>query len=133
VWAFARIPSASCRKPLVCFRVESATIPKISRAPAPVGKAAHQAQLQLGSSAESAGKAPVIDVSLELVTLLAPSVGQEKAVDSIAQAARAHSIKLPMVTRDQALAILDTLGTSPGLLGVAARVGKARFLLRRAT
>jgi hypothetical protein len=57
-------------------------------------------------------------------------VGEEKAKEAILQAAKALGLSSTELTRAEALQVLDVMAKSPGLLGVAARFGKARFLLR---
>jgi hypothetical protein len=65
----------------------------------------------------------------ELFALLAPSVGEEKAREAIAQTASSLHLPSTDLTRAHALAIMEELAKSPGLLGVAARLGMARFVL----
>jgi hypothetical protein len=110
----------------------------ISVTPSLVGVAARYARLRLDladappkSDREPPPRAvQKQEVSVDLLELIAPSVGEEKAKEAILQAARALGISPHEVTREIALQILDFLAKSPGLLGVAARFGKARFLLR---
>jgi hypothetical protein len=66
----------------------------------------------------------------ELVTLLAPTVGQEKSEETIATAARLKRITDESVTREQALAIFELLTETPGIIGVSARFAKVRMMLR---
>ena len=69
-------------------------------------------------------------VTDDLMSLLAPSLGEEKAREAIQQTSRMLQLPSTGLTRDHALAILEEMAKAPGLLGVAARLGTARFLLR---
>ena len=73
-----------------------------------------------------AGRIPLADV----LSLLAPSLGEEKAMEVIVQVAKTLRLAPTELTRPGALAILDAMASSSGLLGVVARLGKTRFLLR---
>jgi hypothetical protein len=72
---------------------------------------------------------PVSD-HVDLLPLLAPAIGSEKARDAIAVAARACGID-PMgrMSQRDALAVLDEMTKLDGIVGVVARFAKARFLL----
>lgn len=107
-----------------------------------VGVAARYAKLRLDRftptpfAAQSAAPRPNRPASWrpspmteDLLALLAPSVGEEKAREAIAQTAKALHLPSTALTRAHALAIMEELAKSPGLLGVAARLGMARFLL----
>jgi hypothetical protein len=106
----------------------------ISTVPGIVGVAARYARLRLdradptpSSSARASNAAP--EIWKELLALLAPSVGEDKAHDAIVHAAKTLSMSVTELTREQAVQVLDLMANSVGLLGVAARFGKARFLL----
>jgi hypothetical protein len=73
---------------------------------------------------------PPASVSDDLMSLLAPSLGEDKAREAILHTSRALHLSSAGLTRDDALAILEEMAKAPGLLGVAARLGTARFLLR---
>jgi hypothetical protein len=112
----------------------------ISAAPGIVGVAGRYARLRLDhvnqpppSSARSSTTplSATAEPAKDLLGLLAPSVGEEKAKEAILQAAKALGLSSTDLTRPEALQILDVMAKSPGLLGVAARFGKARFLLRQ--
>jgi hypothetical protein len=66
----------------------------------------------------------------ELVTLIAPTIGQEKAAESIAFALRVKGIVEEKLTQEQALAVFEVLSQNEGLVGVTARFAKARLVLR---
>jgi hypothetical protein len=66
----------------------------------------------------------------ELVTLIAPTIGQEKATESIAFVLRLKGIVEDKLTQEQALAIFEVLSQSEGIVGVTARFAKARLVLR---
>jgi hypothetical protein len=128
-------PSDSLRREQVI-----AIFDAISLAPGLVGVAGRYARLRLdhvnmvapggarGAVDTESGAGP--EISTELLGLLAPSVGEEKAKEGLAQAARGLSLSPTELTREGALRVLDVMAKLPGLPGVAARFGKARFLLR---
>ncbi len=66
----------------------------------------------------------------ELVTLIAPTIGQEKAAESIAFAIRLKGIVEDKLTQEQALAVFEVLSQNEGIVGVTARFAKARLVLR---
>jgi hypothetical protein len=65
----------------------------------------------------------------ELIALLSPSLGLERAASSVIFAARQMGHEL---TRSDALMVLDTLAESPGLPGIAARFAKSHLILNHA-
>ncbi|MFO0659050.1 MAG: hypothetical protein U0165_04370 [Polyangiaceae bacterium] len=66
----------------------------------------------------------------EIAAIFAPTLGEEKARDLIARfAEKQHFGARGSV--DQALGILEALALEPGIVGVTARFGKARLILRR--
>jgi hypothetical protein len=69
--------------------------------------------------------APVVD----LLALLAPALGAEKARDATEAAAAKIGADVQALTRDDALRVLDVLASTEGIVGVVARFAKARFLL----
>jgi hypothetical protein len=68
----------------------------------------------------------------ELVAFFTPSVGEEKARESVGTAlSRLHFTDKTQLDRAESLAVLDEIAAAPGIVGVAARFAKARILLRR--
>lgn len=67
--------------------------------------------------------------AVDLLPLLAPALGTEKARDAVTTSALRHRFDPQSLTRDQALAVLDDLANTEGIVGVVARFAKARFLL----
>ena len=65
----------------------------------------------------------------QMVSLLAPSLGEERSRDAIAAAAEQLGVKVPQCTRENALAILESLSTDAGLIGIVARLAKAQLRL----
>jgi hypothetical protein len=63
----------------------------------------------------------------EVVALLAPTLGQEKSEEVVAEAARSLGILVDEFSASRAVALLDTLGKAPGMVGVAARFARTRF------
>ena len=66
----------------------------------------------------------------DVVALLAPSIGQERATELIEGACRKLRIAGDSLTRTQMEAILDDLALTPGVVGAVARFAKARALLK---
>jgi hypothetical protein len=58
---------------------------------------------------------------------LAPALGQEKSDQLVAEAMLSLRLAGEDLALDQALAVLDRLGATPGLVGVTARFARARL------
>jgi hypothetical protein len=70
--------------------------------------------------------APVVD----LIPLIAPALGAEKARDAVDAAAARRGVDSSMpLSHEDALAVLDEMAQVEGIVGVVARFAKARFLL----
>lgn len=67
--------------------------------------------------------------AVDLLPLLAPALGTEKARDAVTTTAQRMRFDPQSLTREQALTVLDDLAGSEGIVGVVARFAKARFLL----
>jgi hypothetical protein len=67
--------------------------------------------------------------AVDLLPLLAPALGTEKARDAVTTTAHRLRLNPQSLTRDQALSVLDELACTEGIVGVVARFAKARFLL----
>lgn len=67
---------------------------------------------------------------VDLLSLLAPALGAEKARDATEAAAARIGVDAHRLTPDDALRVLEVLASSDGIVGVVARFAKARFLLR---
>lgn len=67
--------------------------------------------------------------AIDLLPLLAPALGTEKARDAVTTGAQRLRFDPQSLSREQALAVLDDLAHSDGIVGVVARFAKARFLL----
>jgi hypothetical protein len=65
----------------------------------------------------------------DILLLLAPALGTEKARDATAEAAARLGLDLTNLTRDEAILLLDDMANVEGIVGVVARFAKARFLL----
>jgi hypothetical protein len=66
----------------------------------------------------------------DIAAIFTSALGEEKARELVARVAE----KQRFGTRgsvDQALAILEALALEPGIVGVTARFGKARLILRK--
>jgi hypothetical protein len=68
----------------------------------------------------------------DLAKLLAQSLGHEKATDAINRAAHAVGIRreVDLLDKKQALAVLEQVAQTPGLVGITARFAKSRLYLR---
>ena len=104
----------------------------IAMAPAPDGGAvaARPEPHSRGDAraARSSGSPPAVDI----VHLIAPALGVEKAREAIESAAARRGIDLSRgLSHDAALSVLDEMTKVEGIVGVVARFAKARFLLAR--
>jgi len=70
------------------------------------------------------------DAAVDLLPFLAPSLGDEKARDVLHQYAKAIGVLPTGLTPDDATALLESMSQASGLLGVVARLTKARLLLK---
>jgi hypothetical protein len=86
-------------------------------------------QFRVGATAPPPpARAPMERV--DLMNLLAPALGAEKARDAIEQAAARRGVDVSTgLSHTGALAILDEMTKVEGIVGVVARFAKARFLL----
>jgi hypothetical protein len=64
---------------------------------------------------------------VDLLPLLAPALGTEKAHDAVAAVAQRMGLNPQSLARDEALAVLDVLAESEGIVGVVARFAKTRL------
>lgn len=71
----------------------------------------------------------------ELVKLLSPSLGQQKAEALVKQAAEELKLRLDPLSRVDALKVMERIADQPGLVGITARFAKSRVHLwtQRAT
>jgi hypothetical protein len=67
--------------------------------------------------------------ALALIELLTPALGTDKANEVVMGEMRRARLG-EMMTRRQAMGVLDALAVLPGIVGITARFAKARFLLR---
>lgn len=61
---------------------------------------------------------------------LSASLGKQKADELVAEAFTALGLTGADVPKDRALAVLEHLAQSPGIVGVTARFAKSRMVLR---
>jgi hypothetical protein len=83
-----------------------------------------------GSSANGAPYGPRLIGRAEIVALLAPSLGEEKAGEIVGSAAASIDLTGELFEKTKALRLLDVLAAVPGIVGVTARFAKARMLLQ---
>jgi hypothetical protein len=72
---------------------------------------------------------PAPTSAIDLVGLLAPALGAEKARDATESSCGKLGFDARTLSRDEALHVLDDLTKNEGIVGVVARFAKARFLL----
>ena len=80
------------------------------------------------SGPHSSQRVPIAYV--DLLSLLAPALGAEKARDATEAAANKLGLDAYRLTKDDALRVLEVLAATEGIVGVVARFAKARFLLQ---
>lgn len=84
---------------------------------------------QIGTRSNS-GPAPAPVTTVDLMPLLAPALGAEKARDAIEAAAARQGVDIATgLSQAGALAVLDEMARIEGIVGVVARFAKARFLI----
>lgn len=66
----------------------------------------------------------------QIVHLLSPALGAEKAEDAVSSACDAVGLWSRELTEDQALRVLEHIAKTPGLVGITARFAKTRMLLQ---
>jgi hypothetical protein len=67
--------------------------------------------------------------AVELVRMLSPSLGQQKAEALIVAAAEALNLRAELLARSDALRIMEKIADQPGLVGITARFAKSRVHL----
>jgi hypothetical protein len=92
-----------------------------------VERALSESSRNLRSSDPSSSKLRL--AAVDLLPLLAPALGTEKARDAVTTSAHRLQLDPQNLSREQALAVLDVLAATDGIVGVVARFAKARFLL----
>jgi hypothetical protein len=65
----------------------------------------------------------------DLIPLLAPAIGVEKAREAIENGCARLGLDPKSLTSENAIAVLDLLAKAEGIVGVVARFAKARYLL----
>ena len=100
-----------------------------ARPPEPQGATAVTARSAFDRRSGSPGHA-FSDAAVDLIPFLAPSLGDEKAREVLQQYAKAMGLLPGGLTRDDANALLESMSQASGLLGVVARLAKARLLLK---
>ncbi|MDB4938722.1 MAG: hypothetical protein JWP87_5694 [Labilithrix sp.] len=87
-----------------------------------------RAELRVGAASPSSSTAPPAVV--DIMHLIAPALGVEKARDAIEHAAARRGVDVATgLSYNGALAVLDEMTKIEGIVGVVARFAKARFLL----
>ncbi len=67
---------------------------------------------------------------IDLISLLSPALGVEKAREATMEAATRLGLDGEVLSREGVLAVLDDLSQKEGIVGVVARFAKTRFLLQ---
>lgn len=105
--------------------------PESTRPPAPAAEvlpASGPLSKQTPPSAPRAAGASV--TADDIAALFAGAMGADKAAEVIHGAARRLGLDPQRFDRTQAMALLDHLAVEPGVVGLCARFGKARLILR---
>jgi hypothetical protein len=83
-----------------------------------------------GAAAQSAPQSLPPSVAIDIMHLIVPALGTEKARQAIEQAAARRGVDIATgLSYNGALAVLDEMANVEGIVGVVARFAKARFLL----
>jgi hypothetical protein len=83
-----------------------------------------------GAAATAAAQSMPPSVAIDIMHLIVPALGTEKAREAIEQAAARCRVDLASgLSYNGALAVLDEMTKVEGIVGVVARFAKARFLL----
>lgn len=104
----------------------------VAGAPLRVGRpefrvVAHPAEAAAPSESAASAAPPA---TVDIMPLLAPALGVEKARDAIEQAAARRGVDVATgLSHNGALAVLEEMTKVEGIVGVVARFAKARFLL----
>jgi hypothetical protein len=110
------------------FAVSRGDVDKLI-ARAPVSERHPRAPSRLAHAASGEGEGAA-KPSVDIVHLIAPALGAEKAREAIETAATRRGISLAKgLSQDDALTVLDEMTKVEGIVGVVARFAKARFLL----
>jgi hypothetical protein len=110
------------------FAVSRGDVDKlVARAPKPQATQVGRPEFRVGSpSPQSAPPPPIVDI----MHLISPALGAEKARDAIEQAAARRGVDVATgLSYNGALSVLDEMTKVEGIVGVVARFAKARFLL----
>ncbi|HEX9622083.1 MAG TPA: hypothetical protein VF989_18180 [Polyangiaceae bacterium] len=74
--------------------------------------------------------APAPNLKEELVRNFSAALGEAKAQQVVSEAVEQSGFAAASLTQKDALAVLDRIAQSPGIVGIAARFIKSRYLLR---
>jgi hypothetical protein len=66
----------------------------------------------------------------DVAALLSSALGTDKALELVAAAATRLGLPADRLDKAAAIALLDQLAAEPGVVGLCARFGKARLILR---
>jgi hypothetical protein len=83
-----------------------------------------------GAAMHSSPQSAPASVTVDIMHLIVPALGTEKARQAIQQAAARRGVDVATgLSYNGALAVLDEMANVEGIVGVVARFAKARFLL----
>ena len=123
---FARSRLDAVRIPPPASAVVPADGPSSPRPPPPSGNLA-----TTGDTPRFAGRQAATTVTAaEVAALLASAMGTEKAREIVLDAVRRLGLAPDRLDKAQAMTLLDHLAAEPGVVGLCARFGKARLILR---
>lgn len=69
----------------------------------------------------------------EVIAALSSSIGEEKARAAVEDTCDSMGVERRTMTRDDALAVLESIADTPGVVGVCARFSRSRFILQWAS
>lgn len=113
------------------FAVSRGDVDKlIAKAPKPVMQAQQIGRPEFRVSSGQTSSTPTLPPAVDIMHLIAPALGTEKARDAIEAAAARRGVDVATgLSYNGALAVLDEMTKVEGIVGVVARFAKARFLL----
>lgn len=111
-------------------RLDSARIPPSVSAMMPAVGPSSTRQPPSSGSPVTGRQVAVSVTATEVAALLASAMGTEKAREIVLDAVRRLGLAADRLDKAQAMTLLDHLAAEPGVVGLCARFGKARLILR---
>lgn len=113
------------------FAVSRGDVEKlVARVPKPAPRSSSGGNDAAPNARDASPRSMPPSAAIDLMHLIVPALGTEKARDALEQAAARRGVDMAKgLTYDGALAVLDEMTKVEGIVGVVARFAKARFLL----